>query len=66
MSLEHDLWYLCTEITKYEIFEDLAHTVVIGRKTVKWRQNTVCDACALKSRRYEILKVFAHTVVNKP
>ena len=47
----------------YDIFEVLAHTVVISRKMVKWAQNTICDTCALNSRRYEIFEVFSHNVV---
>ena len=41
----------------------LAQTVVISRKMVKGAQNTICDTCALNSRRYEIFEVFAHNVV---
>ena len=64
MSSEHDLWNLSTELTDIEIFEILPHTVVISRKTVKWAENTICDTCALNSRRYEIFEVFPHTVVR--
>ena len=39
-------------------------TTVISRKTVKWTQNTICDTCALNSRRYEIFEVLLHTVVG--
>ena len=38
-------------------------TVVISRKTVKSTQNTICDTCALNSRRYDIFEVLLHTVV---
>ena len=38
----------------YEIFEVLLHTVVGSRKMVKIAENTICDTCAVNSRRYEI------------
>ena len=64
MSLKHDLWYMCTELTEmYDIFELLSHTDRISRKTVKWSENTICVTCALNSRRYEIFEVFLHLVV---
>ena len=39
------------------------HTVVIGRKTVKQAEKTICDTCALKSRSYEFSDISRHTVV---
>ena len=36
----------------YDIFEVLAHTVVISLKTVICAENTICDTFALNSRRY--------------
>ena len=42
MSLEHHLWYLCTELT--EIWDFWSFTSYLeGRQTFKWVQNTICD-----------------------
>ena len=87
MKKEHDLWYSCALSSRryelwsfwgsnsYEIFEVLANTVVISRKTVilrtvvisretvKWAKNRICDSCALNSQSYEIFDVLANKVV---
>ena len=48
------------------LFEVFLHTVIINRKTVKWAKNTICDTCALNSRRYEIFEILPHTVGISP
>ena len=58
MSSEHDLWYLCTELTEIWDFWNLPHTVIISHKTVKWAQNTNCETCPLNSRIHEIFVNF--------
>ena len=37
---------------RYETIEDLAHTAVISRNSVKLAENTICDSCPLNSLRY--------------
>ena len=48
---------------RYDISEVFAHTVVSGRKTVIWTENTICDFCALNWGIYEVFEVLTHTVV---
>ena len=49
-------------VTLVHRIRNFAHTVVLGRKTVKSSSNTICDTCAQNSRRYEFCDIFAHTV----
>ena len=38
---------ICAQNSRINEFGDIfAHTVVIGRKTVKSAKNTICDICA--------------------
>ena len=56
MKIFEVLWYLS--------YGDISCKVVRSRKTVKWAEYTICDTCALNSRRYEIFEDLAYTVVK--
>ena len=63
MSWEHDLWYLCFELTEIWDFWSFKLKIVIRRQKIKWSEKKICDTCALNSRKFEISEVLPHTVV---
>ena len=64
MSLEHDLWLFCSELT--EILDFWSFTACSSNKPKNGQMNWEhdCDTCLLNYLRYEIFEVYVHNVVT--